>query len=102
MLLNKKVDKFERCLKTPTSLFPFSCVTFHSYQPSLNKFLGANTPYYFGWVDINPSDNRIVPTDIGIAKYHEAIKTDVRRENKDVNRCRATQQNNAVGGNQPI
>jgi hypothetical protein len=28
LLLNKKVDKFQLCLKTTASLFPFSCVTF--------------------------------------------------------------------------
>ncbi len=26
--LNKKVEKFQLCLKTAASLFPFSCVTF--------------------------------------------------------------------------
>jgi hypothetical protein len=28
LLLAKKVDKFQLCLKTAASLFPFSCVTF--------------------------------------------------------------------------
>jgi hypothetical protein len=28
LLLNKKVEKFQLCLKTAASLFPFSCVTF--------------------------------------------------------------------------
>jgi hypothetical protein len=28
LLLNKKVDQFQLCLKTAASLFPFSCKTF--------------------------------------------------------------------------
>ncbi len=28
LLSNKKVDKFQLCLKTAASLFPFSCLTF--------------------------------------------------------------------------
>ncbi len=28
LLLNKKVEKFQLCLKTAASVFPFSCVTF--------------------------------------------------------------------------
>jgi hypothetical protein len=28
LLLNKKVEKFQLCLKTAASLFSFSCVTF--------------------------------------------------------------------------
>jgi hypothetical protein len=28
LLLNKKVEKFQLCLKTAASLFPFSTVTF--------------------------------------------------------------------------
>ncbi len=37
LLLNKKVEKFQLCLKTAASLFPFSCVTFPIEQHTLKN-----------------------------------------------------------------
>ncbi len=43
---NKKVDKFQLCLKAAASLFPFSCMTFLIYNswPKLKQTLAKDAP----------------------------------------------------------